>query len=794
MSDVKPEKKPRFPGRPSTADGSEGVIWVEANITQGACAYPITSSTSMGVNYAQAAADGRQNLWGDALVFLEAESEHSSASAAEGFCLAGGRVTNFTSGQGLVLMKEVLHVISGKRLPIVFHIGARALTSQALNVHAGHDDVMGVGDTGWGIAFARNAQEATDLALITRRVAEDSETPFLNVQDGFLTTHTIESVVLPEEELMREFVGAPEERVRPILDPSRGIMSGVVQNQDAYMRGKIGQRYYYDRLSGVMADVMAEYGELTGRHYTPVMTYKMEDAEYAIVALGTIAETAEAVADYMRSVRGIKVGVVHPTVFRPFPGPQIVDALKNVHSMAVIERMDNPPGQSNPLTVEIKASFADAITETKGYPHIHRIPNILSGTGGLGGRDVRPCDLIAVVEAMREDQREYFTLNLDHPAALHPAESPDVRPKGAFSLRGYSIGGFGSVTTNKIIATVSADLFNTKVQAYPKYGSEKKGLPTNYYLTLAPEKIRTHCEMEEAEFIPLNTVSALSMGNPLEGLTQGGTVFVQWHTEDPAEVWAQFPLASKLSVRRAKARVVYLDAAKIALEEASKPELSIRMQGIVLLGVFLKFAPFSKEMGLDDEALFKRVREALGYQFGKVSEKVVDENLKCVRRGFTEAREVPWDLIESSAVDAEEKLVGKTVADVMHDGVITCGATDSLQSVVDTMAQKRISAVVVMGEEGGMEGILSTTDLTRAAAAQPDLTQEQGLYPHHLMTRDVLVTWPGESLQEAVDRMLSKHVHRLVVVRSETDHSEPIGILSMTDLARSVTVGASVGE
>ncbi|HJM86685.1 MAG TPA: hypothetical protein QF433_00560, partial [Candidatus Thalassarchaeaceae archaeon] len=159
----------KYPGIPTTTDGAGNIVWVETHVTDGSCAYPITSSTTMGVGYNMEVANGKENLWGTRLAFIEPESEHSSASAAEGFALAGGRVTNFTSGQGLILMKEVLYVISGKRLPIVFHIGARAMTSQSLNVHAGHDDIMGVSDVGWGILFARNAQEEGDLALISRR-------------------------------------------------------------------------------------------------------------------------------------------------------------------------------------------------------------------------------------------------------------------------------------------------------------------------------------------------------------------------------------------------------------------------------------------------------------------------------------------------------------------------------------------------------------------------------------------------------------------------------------------------
>src|SRR6476659_4674860 len=196
-----------FPGIPTTSDGAGMVTWVETHITQGACAYPITSSTTMGGGYQVEVANGKKNLWGEDLAFIEPESEHSAASTCEGFAVAGGRVTNFTSGQGLVLMKEVLFTISGKRLPVLMNIGARALTSQGLNVHAGHDDVMSVADVGWGMLFGRNAQEAGDLCLISRRAAEATKTPFFNVQDGFLTTHTVETVRLIEPEFMKEYIG-----------------------------------------------------------------------------------------------------------------------------------------------------------------------------------------------------------------------------------------------------------------------------------------------------------------------------------------------------------------------------------------------------------------------------------------------------------------------------------------------------------------------------------------------------------------------------------------------------------
>ena len=410
MSNV-PKNVP-FPGLPTTSDGAGGVVWAETHITQGACAYPITSSTTMGTGYETEVANGKKNMWGDTLQFVQPESEHSAATTCEGFALAGGRVTNFTSGQGLVLMKEVLYTISGKRLPVVFHIGARALTSHSLNVHCGHDDVMSVADTGWGILFGRNAQEACDLALICRRAAEACETPFMNVQDGFLTTHTIENIHLPELDFMKQFVGDPNEHLRCLFDPKNPIMTGVVQNQDSYMKGKIAQRHYYDKVPGAVLEAMDEYFRQTGRRYQMVDCYRMEDAEYAVVGMGGMMETAQVAADYIRDELGLKIGVVHVTCFAPFPATQLVEALKNVKAATVIERMDNPLAQSNPLLQGIKASFADALTglsfgsngEFK-YPKISRIPKIYACSAGLGWRDVR---------GGRIDVRNRVHLRLDH--------------------------------------------------------------------------------------------------------------------------------------------------------------------------------------------------------------------------------------------------------------------------------------------------------------------------------------------------------------------------------------------
>ncbi len=779
----KPKTPVSYPGIPTTTDGSGAVSWVETQITQGACAYPITSSTVMGQSYAQAVANGQTNLWGDRLIFMEPESEHSSASAAEGFALAGGRVTNFTSGQGLILMKEVLYVISGKRLPIVFHIGARALTSHSLNVHAGHDDVMGVADTGWGMLFAKNAQGAADLALICRRAAEDSVTPFMNVQDGFLTTHTIENVLLPEPDLMKQYIGNPADKLRNLMDTSRPVMSGVVQNQDSYMKGKIAQRYFYDRVKPAVQAAMAEFSELTGRRYDLVESYQMEDAEYAIVCMGSMAETAAVTCDYLRRETGLKVGVVHVTCFRPFPGPELVKVLGGLKAVTILERMDNPLGQSNPLTAEIKASFTDALNDAPGYPRVHRLPVIYSGSAGLGSRDVRPGDFIAAVKNMVEGGPRYFVLGVKHELALPNSFDPDVRPPHSFSMRGHSVGGYGSVTTNKVIATIVGDLFDLYVQAYPKYGSEKKGLPTTYYLTAADEPIRTHCELNFVEFVPLNDVNAFNLGNPLMGLQSGGAVFLQSRHEDPETVWHNIPDYARRIIRRKNIRVLYLDAAAIAREVASELDLQVRMQGIVLLGVFLKATPFLQARNLSETELMSGVEKSLRKYFGKRSEKVVQENLTAVRRGYTEVREVPRAIID--VVETLDIATGdRMVRDVMQTGVVACQPHTPLDKVARAMAKENIGAVVVVDEHGYLEGLISQTDLVRAEASNKEFTKLPDILPEHIMTRNVITTTPDESLAQAVDKLIENRIHRLVVVEKENGHQVPVGILTVTDLAR----------
>jgi pyruvate-ferredoxin/flavodoxin oxidoreductase len=226
-------------------------------------------------------------------------------------------------------------------------------------------------------------------------------------------------------------------------------------------------------------------------------------------------------------------------------------------------------------------------------------------------------------------------------------EDPDLRETGAFSMRGHSVGGFGSVTTNKVIATIAGDVFGKDVQAYPKYGSEKKGLPTTYYLTIADHHVLLHNELEYVNLVVLNDTTALFSGNPLDGMLPGGSIVMQSIYTEPRDVWQRIPPHHQKFIREKQLRVYYLDMVQIAREIASVADLQMRMQGIVLLGAFLKLTPYAAQAGMRDDEVYAGVEKALRKYFGKRGDRVVQDNLTCVKRGYSELRDVSQEIINS---------------------------------------------------------------------------------------------------------------------------------------------------
>ena len=615
-------------GISTVMDGSEAVLWVDTHVTEGASAYPITPSTRMSDGYQRAVANGAVNLWGQPLWFVEAESEHSAASVCEGFALAGGRVSTFTAGQGLILMKEVLYVISGKRLPAVFHIGARAISSHALNVHAGHDDVMGVADTGWGMLFARNPQQAHDFALIARRAAEQSRTPFLNVQDGFLTTHAVERVLLAEPELMKEYIGDPRRMLDVLFDPDRPLMTGTVQNPPYYMEGRLAQRSEREHLPDQLREAFAEFAFRTGRTYDLVDCYRMDDAEYALIAMGSVVGTAMAAADAVRARSSLRAGVVAVNTFRPFPGDDLVRATRRCRAVAVLERTDNPLARNNPLAAEFKAEYASAYSDGL----TERVPKIHTGVYGLGGRDTSITDLTAVFHHMANEAPRFFSLNAKHDSAL--ARTRDDTLRTGFVMRGHSIGGYGSISASRILAALFGEVLGFHIQAVPHHGSEKKGLPTGYHLIVSEKPIRSQEEPDRADCLVIHDESLLSMDDPIVEARDGASVLLQLG----AGVTLPDPVVQAASQRRLT--LYALDALGLAGTLSARPDLALRTQGVVMVGALLRVARVIHSALPGRDGLIESIERCLRRQFKRGTDTALAANLEAVRRGYDAVRQI----------------------------------------------------------------------------------------------------------------------------------------------------------
>ncbi|MFZ2162331.1 MAG: 2-oxoacid:acceptor oxidoreductase family protein [Sideroxyarcus sp.] len=699
-ADAGSQTKYKYPGTRDAIDGNTAVIMVEREASHAAGAYPITPSTQMGEYWAEEVAKGHLNTAGQPLIFVEPESEHAAAGVTAGMSMTGMRAVNFTSAQGLAFMHESLYAAVGKRLTYVLNLGCRAITKASLNVHCAHDDYHCADDTGFIQVFAKNAQEAADLNMIARKTAELALTPAMVGQDGFLTTHLIEPMMVPERELVAEYLGLADDiidtptpaqqmlygpkrrRIPAIWDVDNPMQTGVVANQDAYMQAVAAQRpYFFAHIPALFDKNADEFQALTGRRYDRVATYRCDDADYIILGMGSMTVQAEAVADWMRENRKIKVGVVNLTMFRPFPGDVLGKVLKGKKGVAVLERTDQPLSEDLPLMREVRSTITKCVENAREnsyadyacYESAKDMPSLYSGCYGLGSRDLQPEGLIAAVENMLPGaaHRKFYYLSVDflrdesanpkqeiqqqklkdaYPRikemALRGTENPNLMPKNAIAVRMHSIGGWGMVTTGKNLAMTLFELLGWDIKANPKYGSEKKGQPTTYYLSAAPEPIRINCEYTRVDVVMSPDPQVFGHTNAVDGLSQGGVFIIQSNLDGAEALWASFPMHIQKYIADKKIRVFYLDAFKIAREESSNVDLQLRMQGNAFQGAFFRASDVKERAGLSEETLFTAIEKQLEDKFGKKGKRIVEDNLRVVRRGYEELHEISPELMK----------------------------------------------------------------------------------------------------------------------------------------------------
>jgi len=355
-------------------------------------AYPITPQTSTVQTFSEYVADGLVDT-----EFVTVESEHSALSACVGAAAAGARVMTATSSAGLAFMWEILYVAASNRLPITMLVANRAL-SAPINIHCDHSDSMGARDAGWIHIFSENPQESYDNMLQAVRIAEHPDVllPVMVCHDGFITSHGLERVEVLDDEEVKDFIGPYKPRLPTLLDLDHPVTYGPLDFYDYYFEHKRQQVEAMEHARSVIIEVGKEFGQKFGRSYGLFEAHHLEDAEVAIVVLSSTAGTARVVVNQLRA-QGLKVGLLKPRVFRPFPAQELAEALAHVQAIGVMDRSISfgAMGNAGPLFLELCAAL-------QIYGGDMPIVNYIFG---LGGRDIVPSqieqvahDLLRIVE------------------------------------------------------------------------------------------------------------------------------------------------------------------------------------------------------------------------------------------------------------------------------------------------------------------------------------------------------------------------------------------------------------
>ena len=762
-------KKAKYPGTPTVIHGNGAVAHVMSQVCGGVIGYPITPSTEIAEIYEAFRADGGINVWGKHPFFFEPEGEHSAQSGALGAQLTGGQfISNASSSQGILYALESHFVTVGKKVGgFVLQVAARVVSKHSLNVMAGHDDIYALLSSGYTVLFGSNPQEAADLAAISYRTSALSLIPVANTMDGFSTSHMMSEALLPEPELLREYLGDPAGRIKAptlaqevlfgskgrvfqlqqylarhegefaaadlaalqkfldsnaakiekdndgalvaktlgwlpealqgqwkrqwlnafekgtrqlvpaLVDVNNPGLTGAVQNQPDFQAGAADHRTHFaSAVPALVRQAMDEYSALTGRHYSPVHTYMCDDADYVMVGVGSVTDDVEAVVTYLRG-QGKKVGVISVKLLQPFPEAELVAALAGKKGVTVLERSEQTELTTFVTQALFKARENADQKRHDGIPAIKAMPRLTTAIFGLGGHDLQPRHLVAAFKNMESGKgapliylgSQFFSKN---PApriaelqkrmkeaypetvamALETEANPRLLPDSAFRVRFHSVGGYGTIASGKLLTDILAGVLNMNSKSAPKYGSEKSGAPTNFYITLSPEPIKiTNAELEDVEVVISPDHRVFCHANPLRGLAEGGTFILQ-SSDTPEEVWAGLPPQARKTIREKKINFFIIDAFAVAKRNAPTPELATRMMGIAFIGAVAGHVP-QVTAGASRKDIRDKVGKQIEKKFGSKGGAVVEGNMKVISEGIEATVRVDYTGAAFAKIDAK---------------------------------------------------------------------------------------------------------------------------------------------
>jgi pyruvate-ferredoxin/flavodoxin oxidoreductase len=642
-------------------DGNEAAAYIAYKTNEVCAIYPITPSSAMGEWADEWSAKGMKNIFGNVPKVMEMQSEAGAAGTIHGALQGGALATTFTASQGLLLMIPNMFKIAGELTPTVFHIAARTLATHALSIFGDHSDVMAVRSTGWSMLFGNNSQEVMDMALICEAATFKARIPFLNVFDGFRTSHELSEVEIISVDVIEammdtEAINAHRDRA---LSPNNPFIRGTAQNPDVYFQNREAANQYYQKVPGIVKETMDKFAGLTGRQYQPFEYYGSPEAERIIIIMGSGTGAVQEMVDYLNH-HGEKVGAVVVRLFRPFSIKDFVHVIPDtVKSIAVLDRCKEPNSIGEPLYMDV----INALSE--GYRH-QTIPNVIGGRYGLSSKEFTPSMVKAVFDELKKEQpRNHFTVGIDDDVtklSLDYDKTFSLDSQHLFRGLFFGLGADGTVSANKNSIKIIGEKTDEYVQGYFVYDSKKSGSLTVSHLRFGNKPIRSTYLINSANFVACHHFNYLAKYDILKDAEQGATFLL--NTPYPKEqVWEMLPKKIQEEIIDKKLKFYAINAYAVAKETGMGNRINTILQTCF----------FAISNVLPREEAIAKIKEAIYETYWKKGEAVVQKNFVAVDKTLDNLYEVDYSaytigerpldqVVPVGSPEFVEKVLGKIIA------------------------------------------------------------------------------------------------------------------------------------
>lgn len=598
-------------------DGNEAAAYIAYKTSEVCAIYPITPSSAMGEWADEWSSNNVKNIFGEVPKVIEMQSEAGAAGAIHGALQGGALASTFTCSQGLLLMIPNMFKIAGELTPAVFHIAARAVATHALSIFGDHSDVMATRSTGFAQLFGNSPQQAMDMALIATASTLKAKIPFLNIFDGFRTSHELNRVSVIPEDIILKIIDeqAVNEHRHRALNPKNPVVRGTAQNPDVFFQSREACNKYYKRAPEIVEETMKKFEQLTGRSYKLFDYYGHPEAERIIIIMGSGYGPVHEVTDYLND-RGDRVGYVNVHLFRPFSVKHFIDVIPSaVKKIAVLDRCKEPGAIGEPLYMDV----VNALHSGWGY----KMPEVIGGRYGLASKEFNAGMAKAVFDELKKDApKNNFTIGIEDDVT-HTGLDWDKK----FSLenqhlfRGlfFGLGADGTVSANKNTIKIIGDITNDYVQGYFVYDSKKSGSLTVSHLRFSENPIRSTYLINSANFIACHHFNYLKKYDVLKNAEEGATFLLNapYSTED---VWQELPKAIQEEIIHKKLKFYVINASKVARDTGMGSRINSILQTC--------FFAISNVMPKDKAIQY--IKDAIRKTYGRKGEEVVQKNFKAV--------------------------------------------------------------------------------------------------------------------------------------------------------------------